>query len=153
MNGRGFLWRVVVALAAGIAWIVVAGLIGLHFHALPTHTIAVVCGFGWWVLSSERSLESVVEWSAPAMPVAHGRASSDITTRRLATVCADAAPGRGFTPSALQTVLRERVDHRLRGRDARTHLSPGLAGFLEADEPPNVTRRVLRTYLKEIQAL
>lgn len=155
MSTRLLAGRLAVAVLLGVAAIVTGGLIGVHVHALPALTIAVVAGFLWTVISTERTLESTVDWHAPTQPVPHARAAADITTRRLATICADASPRRGFTPSALQRVLRERAAEALERRglapDFRANLSPGLADFLEAPVPPNVTRRVLRTYLKELQ--
>lgn len=153
-----------VALACAVGVVVVAGLARFDVHVAAILGLGALVGVAWWVVEPDETPRREATWPVPYLPKPGGPVGApDITTRRIAAMLRDAQPDRGFTRTQLHAALTSLTCQRLRSAgalgpregvaEAAPHLSATLANYLQATQPPALTRRTVRAYLKEIQQL
>lgn len=159
---RGFGIHTAAGLGGGVVVILLIVLSGFIPSPAPFLMLGVAVGGLVWLIRHTPESAPNPEWVLPRTPAHAAQFTADLSTRRLASMVANAQPGRAFTMGELADVLRERVSERLIRRgalaenplaDAAEQLSPQLHRYLLAENPSALHRRTLRTFLKEIEDL
>lgn len=155
-----------IALLIGVLVIVGARFLGAGFHTVPTLVVAGILGVVWWAVMMVADWPAYEKWEPATAVDPSLRVASDPRTRRLESMLSGSDSKHRMSARDVARTLAGIVEDTLvrqYGADpdsplsaATGRLSPALLTFLRADPNgpvPVVTRRVLRTWLTEIDTL
>lgn len=152
--------------AVGAALVLVGPLMWLRFHPALAPAAGIILGVLWWAFSEFAGPQPCPQWEQPFRRETSAYVQSDVRTRRLAHALKNAQPGQGFEArrvagqladlTARRLVASGRLDEGAPLEHAAAHLSPALLSYLHSatgDRPAVLSRKSLRSHLKEIDSL